>query len=142
MDLARWNGGDGTVALIFFVGAAAFVVWLLSMSMDRRRIEDYVRRRKGRVISIAWAPFGRGWFGERNDRIYEVIYYDAAGKQHFATCKTSMFSGVYWTEDRVSHRKADWYGSLPPTNEPGNSLIKTLPPDDGSAVAGADAGDE
>ena len=43
---------------------------------------------------------GRGWFGEKNDRIYEVVYYDSNGEQHLATCKTSLLSGVYWTEDR------------------------------------------
>ena len=85
--------------------AAAFIVfvlvgiglWVASMSMDKDRIRAYVEDRGGRLVSVNWAPFGRGWFGEKNDRIYEVVYYDREGSQHWATCKTSLFSGVYGT---------------------------------------------
>ncbi len=105
--------------------------WMLSMGMDKSRITDYVRGRGGRVVSIGYAPFGKGWFGEKNDRIYEVVYYDNSGNQHFATCKTSFWSGVYWTDDRITHRKSRWYDSLTPNNEPGNPLIKQIG-DDGS----------
>ncbi len=72
----------------------AVVIRLAVGSTDRSRIEEYVTDRGGRVVSITWAPFGRGWFGEKNDRIYEVVYYDADGRQHFATAKTSLWSGV------------------------------------------------
>jgi len=115
--------------------AAAFIVfvlvgiglWVASMSMDKDRIRAYVEDRGGRLVSVNWAPFGRGWFGEKNDRIYEVVYYDREGNQHWATCKTSLFSGVYWTEDRVSHRKAKWYDGLPPGNAPGDPVIRHVP---------------
>ena len=50
--------------------------------MDKDRITAYVQERGGRIVSINWAPFGRGWFGEKNDRIYEVVYYDREGQQH------------------------------------------------------------
>lgn len=113
----------GTVLLVaVFIG-----MWILSMSMDKNRITDYIRERGGRIVSISWAPFGKGWFGEKNDRIYEVVYYDAAGMQHFASCKTSMWSGVYWTEDRVTHGKSKWYDSVAPGNEPGKPLISQIP---------------
>jgi hypothetical protein len=114
---------------ILAVLAIAIAVRLLAGSADRDRIEAYVRERGGRVLSIQWAPFGRGWFGEKNDRIYEVVYYDSAGRQHWATAKTSMFAGVFWTEDRVSHRRPDWYEGAPATNEPGRPLIRSLPAD-------------
>ena len=48
---------------------------------------------------ITWQPFGRGWFGEKGDRIYEVEYTDRDGASHSASCKTSMFSSVYFTDD-------------------------------------------
>src|SRR4051812_36214920 len=83
----------------------ALGIRLAAGSMDRERIETYVSQKGGRIVSITWAPFGRGWFGEKSDRIYEVVYYDAEGKQHFATAKTSMWSGVYWTHDTVTHDK-------------------------------------
>ena len=113
-------------AILAFVGVG-LLIWLASMSLDNGRIKSYVEERGGRIVSIHWAPFGKGWFGEKNDRIYEVVYYDREGKQHWATCKTSMLSGVYWTEDRITHRKSGWYDSVSPSNEPGRPLIRQIP---------------
>jgi hypothetical protein len=122
---------DGFWPGVLIVVALGIViaVWVGSMSMDKSRITAYVEERGGRIISISWAPFGRGWFGEKNDRIYEVVYYDRDGNQHWATCKTSLFSGVYWTEDRVTHHKSGWYDSVAPGNEPGKPLIRQIPGD-------------
>ena len=106
--------------------------------MDRGRIEEYVTGRGGRVVSITWAPFGRGWFGEKNERIYEVVYYDAEGRQHFASAKTSLWSGVYWTEDAVTHEKPSWYGKVPATNEPGKPVLAEIAKASGGA--GSDRG--
>lgn len=117
--------GAAAVVVIFFV--VAIGIWLAAMSMDKSRITDYVESNGGRIISISWAPFGTGWFGSKNERIYEVVYYDANGDQHWATCKTSLFSGVYWTDDRVSHRKAPWYDGLPKKNEPHDPIIRHIP---------------
>jgi hypothetical protein len=114
--------------VLLVVGIA---LWIGSMSMDKNRIAAYVEERGGRIVSIDWAPFGKGWFGEKNDRIYEVVYYDREGNQHWATCKTSLFSGVYWTEDRVTHGKSGWYDSVSPGNQPGNPLIRQIPPKGG-----------
>jgi hypothetical protein len=122
--------GAGAAVLIFVVMAAGIGIWIFSSSLDRDRITDYVRERGGRIVSINWAPFGKGWFGEKQARIYEVVYYDDNGNQHFATCKTSMWSGVYWTEDRITHGKSKWYDSLPPTNEPNKPLIGLITHDD------------
>jgi hypothetical protein len=113
--------------IVFLAGGAAIVFWLVSFGLDRQRIAAYVEDHGGRIVSITWAPFGKGWFGEKNDRIFEVVYYDNGGNQHFATCKTSLWSGVYWTEDRVTHRKSGWFDSLAPGNEPGHPLIGQLP---------------
>lgn len=116
----------GPALAVFFVFVMIIVAigaWFLQFSMDRERIKAYLEQRQGRVISINWAPFGKGWFGEKNDRIYEVVYYDKTGNQHFATCKTSLWSGVYWTDDRITHRKSGWYDTVSPSNEPGKPLI-------------------
>lgn len=96
-------------------------------SVDKDRIASYVQERSGRIISISWAPFGTGWFGEKNARIYEVVYYDKDGNQHMATCKTSLWTGVYWTEDRITHHKAQWVAGLPKENRPGKPLIRAIP---------------
>ncbi len=122
---------------LFCIALVVIGVRLAAGSMDRDRIAGYVQERGGRVVSINWAPFGVGWFGEKNSRIYEVVYYDTSGNQHFASCKTSIWSGVYWTEDRISHGKAEWYDSLAPGNEPGNPVIGHLPKE----AAGDDSGE-
>ena len=101
--------------------------WWFISRLDDGRIKDYIQQRGGRVVSIHWAPFGKGWFGEKNDRIYEVVYYDEKGDQHFATCKTSMTGGVYWTEDRVTHSKPAWLDDAPQFNEPGDPVIFHIP---------------
>src|SRR6266478_350007 len=110
-------------AIVAFI-TIGIVIWVGSMSMDKDRITAYIQERGGRIVSVNWAPFGKGWFGNKNDRIYEVVYHDAEGRQHWATCKTSLFSGVYWTEDRITYGKADWYNRLPSRNEPGNPVIR------------------
>lgn len=88
----------GLILLFLFL---ALVIRLAAGSMDGSRVEDYIRQRGGRLLSSNWTPFGRGWFGEKSDRIYTVRYEDAAGHEHEAQCKTSLLSGVYFTEDRI-----------------------------------------
>jgi hypothetical protein len=119
--------GFGAIAVFMVVAVLGIGLWAASMSLDKDRIEGYIRERGGRIVSVNWAPFGRGWFGEKNDRIYEVVYYDAQGNQHWATCKTSLFSGVYWTEDRITYPKAKWVADLPKRNEPGDPVIRHVP---------------
>lgn len=91
----------GFAIAVVLVVVLALVIRLASGSWDRDRIRQYIDQRGGQVVDIQWAPFGRGWFGEKGDRIYEVQYKDADGIQHLATCKTSMWTGVYWTEDKA-----------------------------------------
>ena len=92
---------DGFILVIVLFAGLAIVIRLMAGSMDGDRVKEYIASRGGKVLQSDWAPFGRGWFGEKNDRIYEVRYVDADGNVHEATCKTSMFSGVYFTEDRI-----------------------------------------
>ena len=70
-------------------------------SIDHDRIKHYVDERGGTVLYSHWSPFGPGWFGEQSDRIYGVRYLDKDGNEHEAHCKTSMWTGVYFTEDRI-----------------------------------------
>jgi hypothetical protein len=119
--------GLGIAAIFIVFVFVAIGAWMFSMSLDKDRIRNYIQDQGGRIISISWAPFGTGWFGSKNERIYEVVYYDADGDQHWATCKTSLFSGVYWTDDRVSHRKAGWYDDIPKKNEAHDPIIRHMP---------------
>lgn len=119
--------GAGAAVPVVLAIVVAIGIWAFSKSLDKSRITDYIEQRGGRVVSINWAPFGKGWFGEKEERLYEVVYYDKAGHQHFATCKTSMWTGVFWTEDRVTHGKSKWYDSASKTNEPRKPLIRQIP---------------
>jgi len=78
------------IILVFIVLAVA--IRLLSGGMDGDRVREYVGQRGGRPLLSGWAPFGKGWFGEKSDRIYEVRYLDGDGNEHEASCETSMFT--------------------------------------------------
>ena len=77
----------------------AIVLRAISGQMDRERIREYLREEGGEALHIAWTPFGPGWFGSRSERIYEVTYRTPGGAVQKATCKTSLLSGVYWTQE-------------------------------------------
>ena len=70
--------------------------------LDKNRIRQEVEANGGSVVSITWDPFGRGWFFEKNERHYSVSYRDRSGNVQSGTCKTSLFTGVYWTEPRAT----------------------------------------
>lgn len=91
----------GVPAAIFAVIVLGVMFRMFAGWMDRDRIESYVRAHGGRIVSMDWAPFGPGWFGEKSDRIYHVRYRDRDERVHEAHCKTSFTTGVYFTEDRI-----------------------------------------
>ena len=94
------------VVPFFVLGVILFaVIRLMAGSMDGDRVDEYIRERGGRIVEKHWSPFGKGWFGEKDSRIYELTYEDAEGNLHRATCKTSMFSGVYFTEDQIIQKR-------------------------------------
>ena len=91
-------------AIAILIPVVIIVVILIRLGaggMDHDRIREYVESRGGKVLDSNWSPFGPGWFGEKNDRIYGVRYLDKDGNEHEAHCKTSMWSGVYFTEDKI-----------------------------------------
>ena len=91
----------GGMVVLLIVGAVvlAIVIRVFAGSADHDRIRAEVEGRGGTVVSITWQPFGKGWYGEQNDRIYEVLYTDRVGRERRAWCKTSALSGVYFSED-------------------------------------------
>jgi len=96
------------IGLTFFavVIPAAIILRILVGHFDQKRIRKYVRRRRGRVLHCRWAPFGPGWLGEKSDRIYVVRYIDLDGNTHVSHCKTSMWTGVYFTRDNIAKHSA------------------------------------
>ncbi len=84
--------------------ALAVLIRLWIGGMNHNRIRGYIANQGGEVLGIKWKPFGAGWFGEKDSIIYEVRYRDREGNVRNATCKTGMFSGVYFTNDSIVSR--------------------------------------
>jgi hypothetical protein len=87
--------------IIVLAIAFAIVFRLMAGSFDGERVERYLKDQGYELIDRSWDPFGPGWFGEKDSRIYQVVYRDRQGCVHRAHVKTSMMSGVYLTNDRV-----------------------------------------
>ncbi|MGE3171412.1 MAG: hypothetical protein AB7O97_02225 [Planctomycetota bacterium] len=88
------------LAVFLIAVFVAFAAWMCARSFDIGRIDGYLRSRGGRLIAHTWRPFGKGWFGEGSERIYDIRFRDRDGQEHQATAKTSMLTGVYLTDDR------------------------------------------
>ena len=92
--------------IYLLVIGAAVAIRIVMHFVDKNRIKDDVEAKGGRIISISWNPFGRGWFFEKNERHYTVIYADRLGATVSATCKTSLFTGIYWADPPASEEPA------------------------------------
>jgi len=77
------------------------VIRLIAGSFDGDRVERYVKANGWELVDRSWDPFGPGWFGEKDSRIYQIVYRDHQGSLHRAHVKTSMLSGVYLTNDQI-----------------------------------------
>ncbi|MSU78818.1 MAG: hypothetical protein EXS16_12085 [Gemmataceae bacterium] len=95
------DGGALFFLLIPLGIGLAILFRVLAGNLDHDRLREYVEQRGGTVSSIGWAPFGPGWWGEKSDRIYEVHYTNRDGNLHHSYAKTSMMTGVYFTEDSI-----------------------------------------
>ena len=90
---------EAGIFVIFLI--IALLIRLAAGSFDTDRVEEEIKAKGGTLISKEWSPFGKGWLGDQSDRIYKVRYFDKDGHEHEAFVKTSMFSGVYFTEDTI-----------------------------------------
>lgn len=91
----------GPVLLIVGALVLVIVIRLIAGSFDGERVERYVAERGWQLLDRSWDPFGPGWFGEKDSRIYQIVYRDQEGGVHRAHVKTSMLSGVYLTNDHI-----------------------------------------
>jgi hypothetical protein len=87
------------VIVAFVILAVVFRV--IAGSFDGERVERYVNENGWELVDRSWDPFGPGWFGEKDSRIYQIVYRDRQGNLHRAHVKTSLLSGVYLTNDRI-----------------------------------------
>jgi len=87
----------GIIVLPIIIGLIIY----LTYGLDKNRIQKFITKQGGKFLSKTWAPFGKGWFGDKSNRIYKVLYIDNDGNRRQAFVKTSIFSGVYFTEDKI-----------------------------------------
>lgn len=87
--------------IVIGVIGIAIVFRLIAGSFDGERVEAYIRKNGWELVDRSWDPFGPGWFGEKDSRIYQIVYRDRQGNTHRAHVKTSMLSGVYLTNDHI-----------------------------------------
>jgi hypothetical protein len=85
-----------TVLFFALVAAIIILAFIWSPKLDRQRIRGNIEEHGGKVIEIVkvWE-----WSGG-NDRAYDVTYMTASGKRVNATCRTRMWRGVYWINER------------------------------------------
>ncbi len=92
------------LTLLIIASAATLALW--QFFHCKRKVANYIlRERKGNLIRVCWAPFGPGWFGEKDAFIYKVQYEDPQGDTHQIFVKSGLFSGVYFTDDKIVESK-------------------------------------
>jgi len=90
---------ESIILIVPFIVGFWFIFFFICKSRVREKlIEDGFK-----VISIRWAPFGYGWFGEKDSFIFKVRYEDLEGKIHKAYYKSGIFSGVYSAKDEIDY---------------------------------------
>lgn len=117
---------ESAIALVALAVIVAIFVRLAAGSMDGSRVDEYIQSRGGRLISLNWNPFGNGWLGSKNERIYDIEYEDKEGNFHTATVKTSLLAGVYFTEDQITRQAAAPAPSKPSLEAEVEALKKRL----------------
>lgn len=101
MDPFGSSGISGFIPIFFLFALIAVAARLLAGAFDGERVETYIRDMGGQLLDKSWDPLGPGWFGEKDSRIYAIVYRDRLGNLHRAHVKTSMLSGVYLTNDMI-----------------------------------------
>jgi hypothetical protein len=113
------------IFLVMIVGV--IMIRLAAGSFDGDRIESYIRDRGWKLLDRSWDPLGPGWFGEKDSRIYRVVYRDSFGDIHQAHVKTSMLSGVYLTNDIIIERAQETMVRSHRRNEEPETELKVEP---------------
>ena len=87
--------------LIVALGIFCVIIYrfVILVWIDKSTIRTEVEGNGHKIIEISWNPFGSGWFGEKGERQYAVIYCNSNGDIVRGECKTSIFTGVYWKKN-------------------------------------------
>src|SRR5882762_2410533 len=92
---------DNLVPVILLVGliAIALVVSKYFACLDHQRIREHVESSGGTVLNIV-RNLQSGWRRSR-DRAYDVRYKTRHDVTLTATCRTGVFSGIYWVSNML-----------------------------------------
>ncbi|MCR4421478.1 MAG: hypothetical protein GYA61_04025 [Spirochaetales bacterium] len=82
-----------------FIIIGAFLIWIILFFICKASAKFETERQGKFVISIKWAPFGYGWFGEKDAFIFKIKYKDMDDSIHTVYCKSGIFSGVYFAKE-------------------------------------------
>ncbi len=85
----------GPISLIILL-MGTVRVWM--HFVDKRRVVEAANERGWQRVEVHWEPFASGWFFEKGERHYRVLYRDEDGEAQDRICKTSLFTGVYWRD--------------------------------------------
>jgi hypothetical protein len=91
--LLPWFWALALILLVVGVGAR-----LVADRWDRERIRDYFLRQGQTTGAITWEPFAR-WWTRDIDRTYTVTVLSPDGATRVVSCRTSLFGGVYVSEE-------------------------------------------
>lgn len=108
------------IATVVVVGILIFVAtkWRKFLErLDRARVSDYLTLRGCRFIDMEATdelPFP---FSEAPERDYRLVYEDRAGNAHDVFCRTSMSTGVFFTDDRLQRATQLASQSMSPSDD-------------------------
>jgi hypothetical protein len=60
------------VFIIFAI--IAIFIRLVAGSLNGDRIEAYIRKNGWKLVDKSWGSFDPEWFGEKDSRIYQMVY--------------------------------------------------------------------
>src|SRR6266576_5520022 len=86
--------------LIWAIGAA-LIFRIIMHFVDKNRIKDEVESKGGRVISISWNPFARGWFFEKMSAITTSLTWIVLGPLYRRLAKPVCSRGSIGRKDLV-----------------------------------------
>lgn len=84
-------------SVVLFVVAAISIRVFLGV-IDKQRIREAASKRGWRRVEVYWAPLAPGWFFEKGERHYRVLFRDEDGEEAELYCKTGLLTGVYWRD--------------------------------------------
>jgi len=84
-----------------FVIPIAIIIKIALIRYNKKETIRYLQNKLYTVVQVKWAPFGYGWFGEKNASIFSVSYKDQEGNLHHAFIKSGLFGGIYIGKDRT-----------------------------------------